>query len=95
MPCCGTLPSVDLVAVFQCQEFPSDDLPPRHLYMVVSESTFLLLEPEEKRQNICTLEVCATLYSLEMLERDLDTPNKIMLFWHRSDKRVRAENRNQ
>lgn len=70
-------------AVYQCQEFPSDDLPPRQLYMVVSESAFLLLQPDEKRKNQCVLIIYATLYSLQKIERDLDTPNKIIFYWHR------------
>jgi len=81
--------SSQIIAVFQCQEFPPDDTPPRHLYMVVSESVFLLLEPDEKRKNVCTLTVCVALYALEKMERDLDMPNKIIFFWHRSEQKVR------
>ncbi len=56
--------------------------------MVISESAFLLLEPDEKRKNICTLSIYATLYALQRIERDLDTPNKIIFYWHRPDRKV-------
>lgn len=50
--------------------------------MVISESAFLLLEPENKRKNLCTLIVYASLYALESLEHDLETPNKLTLYWN-------------
>ena len=56
--------------------------------MVVSESIFLLLEPEETRKNQCTLTTFATLLTLDKIERDLDTPNKIIFYWHKPDKKV-------
>eukprot|EP00826_Nyctotherus_ovalis_P064401 TRINITY_DN9446_c0_g2_i1.p1 TRINITY_DN9446_c0_g2~~TRINITY_DN9446_c0_g2_i1.p1 ORF type:complete len:251 (+),score=74.62 TRINITY_DN9446_c0_g2_i1:155-907(+) len=68
-------------AVYQCKEFLEEDLPPKHFYMVISESTFLLLETEGKWQNMCTLVLYATLYALNKIERDLDTPNKVTFHW--------------
>jgi len=50
--------------------------------MVISESAFLLLEPDNKLRNLCTLIVYASLSALESLERDLETPNKITLNWY-------------
>lgn len=72
--------------MFECQEFVENAQ--RSLYMVVSESAFLLLAPEEKRKNFCVLTQWAGLTSLAKLERDLDTPNKILFFWHIKGKRV-------
>ena len=77
-----------IIAVYQSQEFPSDDAPPKHLYMVISESAYLLLEPDEKRKNLCTLTLYASLYSLIKIERDLDTPNKLIFHWRRPDHKV-------
>ena len=71
-----------MIAVYQCKEFPSDDSPPRQLYMVISESVFLLLEPGSEWKNLSTLILYANLYALERIERDLDTPNKITFYWN-------------
>jgi len=56
--------------------------------MVISESAFLLLAPEEKRKNYCLLILWVTLHSLEKLERDFDTPDKLAFYWHQKGKRV-------
>ncbi len=74
--------------MFQCQESEAGG---RSLYMVVSESVFLLLVPEEKRKNLCTLTLWATLQTLARLERDLDAPSKLVFYWHKPNKRVCAE----
>lgn len=73
--------SLKFIAVYQCKEFLEEDLPPKHFYMVISESMFLLLETEGKWENLCTLVLYATLHALSKIERDLDTPNKITFHW--------------
>lgn len=76
-----------LIAVFQAQDSGNETTVPKMLYIVVSESAFLLLQPEDKRKNYCTLITCATLHSLAKIERDLDVPKKITFFWRKPEKR--------
>ena len=56
------------------------------MYLVISESAFLLLEPEGKK--FAKLILWATLYSLTKLERDMETPNKLILHWQQMWKMV-------
>ena len=72
------------VAVFLCQEANTK----MNLHMAVSDTAILLLQPEEKRKNYCSLKLWATLHSLAKLERDLDFPNKVLFHWHQKGKRV-------
>lgn len=80
-----TMPSASkyniTIAVFKCKQFVSNDQPLKHLYIVISESAFLALLPDENHKNICILSVYASLYALESIERDLDIPNKIIFYW--------------
>ena len=86
--CCIHFLLIFIIAVFQCHEIVNGDTNPKLLYMVISESAFLLLAPEEKRKNLCTLTLWSTLQTLAKIERDFDAPNKIIFYWHRPSKRV-------
>ena len=57
------------------------------LYIVVTESSWLLLE-RAKDENLGTLLVWATLHTLARLEHDLDMPNLLAFHWYKGGKTV-------
>lgn len=61
------------------------------MYLVVSDLAVLLLAPEDKRRNFCALRLWATFYSLAKLERDTDTPSKLVFHWQQKGKAVMLE----
>ena len=82
MPNCGNI-SIYSIGVFAGRDLNDRSIcrHGRNLYVVVSESVVLILEPEEKKKDICVLLAWATLPTLAMIERYLDSPNDIMLKW--------------
>jgi hypothetical protein len=71
-----------MLGVFNCKEENRD------MYMVISDTVILLLTPEEKRKNFCSLELWATFHSLAKLERDIDLPDKVIFYWTQKGKAV-------
>ena len=57
------------------------DLPPRKLYIVISESDFLLFVSDVSHENLCFLEQQSSLYGLQKIERSFDVPKKITFYW--------------
>ncbi len=75
------------LAVLQVQEsLPSGEL--RRCCLVLTESVYLLLELNPQHPSSGTLVVWASLQTLARLERDFDSPNKLILHWYKADKQV-------
>ncbi len=57
------------------------------VYIVVTESVFLVLEPDHKVKNVARLISWATLPSLEQLRRNLDNSDYLTFQWRKVDHR--------
>jgi hypothetical protein len=57
------------------------------IYVVVTESVFLVLEPDHKIKNVARLVAWATLPALEQIRRNLDNPDSITFIWRKIDEK--------
>jgi hypothetical protein len=57
------------------------------IYVVVTESVFLMLEPDHKIKNVARLIAWATLPSLEQVRRNLDHPDNVTFIWRKVDEK--------
>ncbi len=57
------------------------------VFIVVTESVFLVLEPDHKVKNVARLVAWATLPSLEQLRRNLDNSDYVTFQWRKVDHR--------
>ena len=55
--------------------------------IVVTESLFLLLEPDHKIRNVAKLMAWASLASLEQMRRNLENPDCVTFVWRKVDER--------
>jgi hypothetical protein len=62
-----------------------------HRYVVLTESAFLLLEPEGKLSGISRLLSWATLSSFEQIKRNMDSPRICLIVFRKIDERVNEE----
>ena len=57
------------------------------IFVIVTESVFLVLEPDHKIKNVARLVAWATLPSLEQIRRNLDNPDNITFIWRKVDEK--------
>ena len=58
------------------------------VYIVVTESVFLMLEPDSKvKKHICRLVAMASLASIESVRRNAEKPNLVNFIWRKIDDR--------
>lgn len=55
----------------------------KDIYVVVTETVFLKLEPDHKIKNVGKLVAWATLPALEQIKRNLDNPDSITFIWRK------------
>lgn len=55
------------------------------VYIVVSESVFLMLEPEPKMKGIGKLVSWGTLPTIDNIKRNLDNPDSLRISWRKVD----------
>lgn len=56
-------------------------------FIVITDSVFLLLEPDHKIKNVARLVAWATLPSLEQIRRNLDNTDYVTFIWRQVDDR--------
>jgi len=57
------------------------------IFLVVTESVFLVLEPDHKIKNVARLVAWATLPSLEQIRRNLESSDNITFIWKKVDEK--------
>lgn len=57
------------------------------IIVVVTESIFLMLEPDHKIRNVAKLMAWASLASLEQMRRNLENPDSVTFVWRKVDER--------
>ena len=55
------------------------------VYIVISETIFLVLEPEPKMKGIAKLVSWGTLPTIDNIKRNLDNPDFLSIFWRKVD----------
>lgn len=55
------------------------------MYVVVSESVFLMLEPDQKMKGIGKLVSWGTLPTIDNIKRNLDNPDYLTISWRKVD----------
>lgn len=56
-------------------------------FVVITESEFLLLEPDHKVKNVARLIACASLPSLEQVRRNIERPDNLQFVWRKVDEK--------
>ena len=56
-------------------------------FVVITETVFLLLEPDHKIKNVARLIACASLPSLEQVRRNIERPDNLQFVWRKVDEK--------